>query len=184
MGNLRAARRCRQLVADGLRRPTPAAGGRRSTASTRIGRPSIWPESALDHRSDIFSIGAVLYEMATGEQAFPGDTPSRIAAAIVSGTPPPADARNPRWPPWSRSCTRRWRRLLKTATRAPRTCSSDLRRLRRRVETSAGDTSTAGPLRRRLLLGRGCGRCSSPRWQPAGGGAGSTRSRLSSGTPS
>ena len=28
VGNLRAARRCRQLVADGLRRPTPAAGGR------------------------------------------------------------------------------------------------------------------------------------------------------------
>ena len=49
----------------------------------------------LDHRSDIFSIGAVLYEMATGQQAFPGDTPSRIAAAIVSGTPATSGVRSP-----------------------------------------------------------------------------------------
>ena len=46
----------------------------------------------LDHRSDIFSVGAVIYEMATGQRAFPGDTPSRIAAAIVSGTPVPSAA--------------------------------------------------------------------------------------------
>ena len=43
-----------------------------------------------DARSDIFSFGAVLYEMATGQRAFDGDTPARVTAAILTGDPPPA----------------------------------------------------------------------------------------------
>ena len=51
------------------------------------------PEQArgesCDHRSDIFSLGAVLYEMLTGSPAFPGDTPLAALHAIVELDPVP-----------------------------------------------------------------------------------------------
>jgi hypothetical protein len=52
------------------------------------------PEQALAHpvdaRSDIFSLGAVLYEMLTGRQAFAGESVTKILFHIVSREPDPA----------------------------------------------------------------------------------------------
>jgi serine/threonine-protein kinase len=49
------------------------------------------PEQAkglrADHRSDVFSFGAVLYEMLTGRQAFPGETLSDVLAAVLAREP-------------------------------------------------------------------------------------------------
>jgi len=50
------------------------------------------PEQArgdkVDHRSEIFSFGAVLYEMAAGSRAFNGDSAVEILHAILTADPP------------------------------------------------------------------------------------------------
>jgi eukaryotic-like serine/threonine-protein kinase len=60
------------------------------------------PEQALgldvDHRSDLFSLGAVLYEVLTGQPAFKGDTLASIAVQITREHPEPLKQ-------WSATCT-------------------------------------------------------------------------------
>lgn len=46
-------------------------------------------EEELDARSDLFSFGTVLYEMATGRQVFSGKSPELIRKAILQSTPAP-----------------------------------------------------------------------------------------------
>jgi len=46
----------------------------------------------LDGRSDIFSLGSVLYEMATGKRAFEGKTQLSVASAILEKEPKPVSA--------------------------------------------------------------------------------------------
>ena len=52
-----------------------------------------------DERGDIFALGAVLYEMATGKRAFTGKTQSNVVAAILASDPPPVSAVQPMSPP-------------------------------------------------------------------------------------
>ena len=53
----------------------------------------------IDARTDIFALGAVLYEMCTGERAFPGENQASIIASILSRQPPPPSTRHPELPP-------------------------------------------------------------------------------------
>jgi Tol biopolymer transport system component len=60
------------------------------------------PEQAegkpVDARSDLFSFGVMLYEMATGRRPFTGDTSISIISSIVKDTPSPITALNPSLP--------------------------------------------------------------------------------------
>jgi len=53
----------------------------------------------LDNRTDLFSFGLVLYEMATGQLAFPGRTSGVIMEAILNRGPIPATVINSQIPP-------------------------------------------------------------------------------------
>ena len=49
----------------------------------------------VDSRSDIFSLGVMLFEMATGQRPFRGDSPASLIAAILSSDPPPVRSLQP-----------------------------------------------------------------------------------------
>jgi serine/threonine protein kinase/Tfp pilus assembly protein PilF len=65
--------------------------------------PYMSPEQAkgiaIDGRSDLFSLGVVLYECITQKPAFAGNTPLEICAQVIHVDPPPPSAANDRVPP-------------------------------------------------------------------------------------
>ena len=68
-----------------------------------LGTPAYWcPEQILgkpqDSRSDIFSLGVVLYEMVTGQRPFDSDSLQGICSRIMSSTPLPPSHANPSVP--------------------------------------------------------------------------------------
>jgi serine/threonine-protein kinase len=77
--------------------------GRLTATGQFIGTPLYMsPEQAqahpVDGRSDIFSLGSVLYEMLTGAPAFEGETVTRILYRLMSAEPEPPSVRLPGLP--------------------------------------------------------------------------------------
>jgi serine/threonine-protein kinase len=61
--------------------------------------PEVIDGGEADTRSDIFSLGILLFEMATGRRPFSGNTTLAVITAILRDTPPLASDLNPRVPP-------------------------------------------------------------------------------------
>ena len=153
-----------QLLAD------PSQPGQPGDVSTVVTTPSVptltrvgagtpayvSPEQALgqplDERTDLFSFGAVLYEMATGQRAFPGATPAAVFDAILHRTPAPPGELAPELPADLEALILR---LLEKDPAARYQTSGelvlDLRRIRRRtLGTSSATLLIASASRRRL----------------------------------
>jgi serine/threonine-protein kinase len=56
-------------------------------------------EGTLDGRTDIYSLGCVLYEMLAGDPPFEGSTPQAMIVAHISTPPPPLASKRPGLPP-------------------------------------------------------------------------------------
>src|SRR5258708_17254932 len=61
----------------------------------------------VDGRSDIFALGAILYEMASGRRAFDGSSRANVIAAIMHREPPPISTIQPLIPPAFEGIVRR-----------------------------------------------------------------------------
>jgi len=118
------------------------------------------PEQArgeeLDARTDLFSFGAVLYEMATGRQAFSGSTSAVVFNAILSQAPTPAFRVNPDLPPkLEEIINRAMEKDRDLRYQSASDLRSELKRLRR--DTSSGTPTAVAPASGRVPLATGDG---------------------------
>ena len=83
---------------------SPAGGKPLTYAGTVVGTfqymsPEQIEGQEVDTRSDIFALGALLYEMATGRRAFAGRTQASVVAAVLASEPKPISSLQPMAPP-------------------------------------------------------------------------------------
>jgi Tol biopolymer transport system component len=116
-GNIMLTAGGAKLLDFGLAKPTAAlvsemtlttAAARQTTPVTQEGTivgtfqymsPEQVEGKEVDGRSDIFSLGAVLYEMLTGKRAFEGKSQLSVASAILEKEPEPIGTAKPMTPP-------------------------------------------------------------------------------------
>jgi serine/threonine protein kinase len=104
--------------------------------------PYMSPEQAcgapVDKRTDIWSLGAVLYGMATGHEPFIGETPREVMTSILEKEPPPLTSYNKQTPPELQQITSK--ALRKDRTERYQSASEmlqALKNLHRKLESKA-----------------------------------------------
>ena len=118
------------------------SGGGLTTVGMVIGTPAYMaPEQAagdptLDHRADIYALGALGYEMLTGQEMFPGRTPQAVIAAHITESPVPLARRAPGCPPALAALITRC--LEKDPARRPQNASEILAALDSAIPTGPG----------------------------------------------
>jgi serine/threonine-protein kinase len=108
--------------------------------SMGYGSPEQAQGARVDHRSDIFSLGVVLYEMLTGQRAFRGRYPIEVLHAVIHEMPRPAIQINPRVPPALEAIVER--ALAKEPGERYQTMAAlrdDLKAVRRRLTPAIGE---------------------------------------------
>ena len=143
----------RCVLADfGVARAVDAAGERLTETGFALGTPAYMsPEQAaadrhLDPRSDIYSLGCVVYEMLAGEPPFTGRTAQALIARRLADPVPDLCT--------VRDVPRQVERAVRQAlARAPADRFADAPAFARALEAAAGDTRTSTrPFGRRVLL--------------------------------
>ncbi len=117
-------------------------------AGTAVGTPAYMsPEQvvgrSLDQRTDLFSLGLVLYEMATRRRAFEGETAEAVVEKVLVETPRPPSQTNPELSPALDEIVRKLLekdREMRYQTAAD--VRTDLKRLRRDTGPASGVTPT------------------------------------------
>ena len=100
---------------------------------------------ALDHRSDIFAVGLVLYELLSYRQAFPGDNLATLTYRIVHGYAEPLRELQPELDPELCGIVERaMSRSPTTAIRTSRRCRTDVLRVAARLRPEAAAMLTSG----------------------------------------
>ena len=170
-------------VSDSSEKPTEAPP-ELTTAGSVMGTVAYMsPEQvrgeALDARTDLFSLGIVLYEMATGRQAFSGTTTGVVFDGILNRDPPPASEANPAVPQeLDRIIGKALEKDQDVRYQTARDLEADLKRLRRDTTSgrkavttsSVAVSSSSGATAHGRTRHHGARRRSSPA-PPRGGGA-------------
>ncbi len=178
-----------KLLDFGVAKTAPRVAGANSVTQTDAARPMLTAEGAavgtlaymspeqlrgdeVDARTDVFSLGLVLFQMATGRPAFAGATGAVVAAAILHEKPPTPSTLRP-------ELTARFDEIVLKALEKDRTLRyaqaadlrADLQRLKRDTETGAIATAAAasrgGRARaaRQAVAGRGSAACDRGDWR-------------------
>ena len=111
-------------------------------ARSPICPPSRRGEKSLDTRTDLFSFGAVMYEMCTGTVAFGGSTSAVIFEAILNRVPTPPPQLNPNLPPdLNRIIGRALEKDRELRYQTASEIRAELRRLKRDLDSNRSATA-------------------------------------------
>jgi len=97
---------------------------------------------SIDARSDIFSLGVVLYEALTGVAPFDGDNVNAIMYSTVNTTPPPPSSHNRSIPPMlDLIVAKAMAKLLEDRYQSVKELSEDLREVKRQMDSTRPATA-------------------------------------------